>query len=89
MTNSMSAFYQFVFALLEREAGYHLMSFSLIVLGVLLIEPVKRAEIAHDLITFGLGVMARSMGSKKPDPPPGSVTVERKTETTITPPEGK
>lgn len=84
----MSGFCQFVLALLEREAGYHLMSFSLIITGLLVIEPTKRAEVAHDLITFGLGVMARSMGSKKPElPPPGSLTT--KTEVTATPLETK
>jgi hypothetical protein len=50
---------------MEREAGYQAMSLALIVFGVYISDGKARTEIAHDLIVFGLGVMARSMGTKK------------------------
>lgn len=55
-------------ALLEREAGYFLVSLSLIVVGVCLADQAARAQLAHDLVVFGTGVLARSMtGKGKPD----------------------
>lgn len=54
-----------VAAFLEREAGYQVVSFALIVFGVYIADPKTRVEMAHDLLVFGLGVMARSMGTKK------------------------
>ena len=55
----------------EREAGYHLVSLAVIVLGVYIADPAARAAFAHDLVIFGLGVLARSMGAKrKEDPKP-------------------
>ena len=50
---------------LEREAGYQLLSLFLIVAGLALIAGPQRAQAADRLITFALGVMARSMGAKK------------------------
>lgn len=47
---------------IEREAGHSLLSLILIILGMRLMDPVARAQAAHDLVVFGLGVMARSMG---------------------------
>lgn len=54
-------------AFLEREAGYHVVSLALILIGVFLIDAAQRAQIARDLVVFGTGVLARSMGSKKAD----------------------
>jgi hypothetical protein len=51
-------------ALLEREAGYQLISLVLIVTGVSLVDAAQRPQIAHDLVLFGTGVLARSMGAK-------------------------
>lgn len=50
---------------LEREAGYHAVSLILVGAGILLIDPQTRPSVAHDLIIFGTGVLARSMGAKK------------------------
>ena len=50
---------------LEREAGYHMVSLILIGAGILLIDAATRPSVAHDLVVFGTGVLARSMGSKK------------------------
>lgn len=55
---------------LEREAGYHVVSLALIAAGVILVDPSQRPQIAHDLVIFGTGVLARSMGSKKAETPP-------------------
>lgn len=49
---------------LEREAGHDLMSIALIGFGLLLLDPQARAAAAHDLVVFGLGVLARSMGQR-------------------------
>jgi len=56
---------------LEREAGYHVISLGLIVVGVCLVDPQTRPQIAHDLVVFATGVMARSMSGKlgAPQPP--------------------
>jgi hypothetical protein len=53
---------ELLFGLLEREAGYELLSLLLIVVGMVLIDGPHRAQMADRLITFALGVMARSMG---------------------------
>lgn len=50
---------------LEREAGYSLLSLAIIVLGVSLSDSFQRVQFARDLVIFGLGVLARSMGTKK------------------------
>lgn len=50
---------------LEREAGYHVVSLAVIMLGVTIAEPQVRANMARDLVIFGLGVLSRSMGGKK------------------------
>lgn len=50
--------------LLEREAGYHLVSLALILVGVLAIDRAQRAQVGHDLVVFGTGVLARSMSGK-------------------------
>jgi hypothetical protein len=55
-------------AILEREAGYELLSLALIAVGLALIDAQQRAQCADRLITFALGVMARSMGAKKTPP---------------------
>lgn len=56
---------------LEREAGYEIVSLVLIVAGMMLLDGPQRAQAADRLITFALGVMARSMGSRK-TPTPGN-----------------
>ncbi len=53
--------------LLEREAGHLLLSLVLIWIGMALCDPAARAQAAHDLVVFGLGVLSRSMGSRKED----------------------
>jgi hypothetical protein len=53
---------------LEREAGYELTSLLLIAVGLALVDAAQRAQCADRLITFALGVLARSMGSKKVPP---------------------
>ncbi len=53
---------------LEREAGYHTVSLLLIAAGVVLVDPSQRPQIAHDLVIFGTGVLARSMGARKKEP---------------------
>lgn len=64
-------------AFLEREGGYSVVCLTLIVIGVCLVDHSGRSQVAHDLIVFGTGVLARSMGSKKitneapADLPPG------------------
>jgi len=50
---------------MEREAGYQFISMAVILLGVGISDPVARAQFAHDLVLFGLGVLARSMGVRK------------------------
>jgi hypothetical protein len=55
---------------LEREAGYHMVSLCLIATGVILVDNATRPQVAHDLVIFGTGVLARSMGSKKATPAP-------------------
>lgn len=49
---------------LEREAGYVVVSFLLIMVGVFISDASKRPEIARDLVMYGLGVMSKSMGVK-------------------------
>lgn len=56
-------------AFLEREAGYHVVSLALIIAGVALLDPAQRPQVAHDLVVFGTGVLARSMGSRKNEQP--------------------
>jgi hypothetical protein len=51
---------------LEREAGYECMSVGLIVVGIVAVDPNSRAQVGRDLISFGLGVLARSMGARRP-----------------------
>ena len=51
--------------LLEREAGYHLVSLALILTGVMLVDAAQRGAVAHDLVVFGTGVLARSMGGQE------------------------
>jgi hypothetical protein len=48
---------------LEREAGHNVLSAVLVLGGILLMDPAQRAQSSRDLIVFGLGVLARSMGS--------------------------
>jgi hypothetical protein len=50
---------------LEREAGYELLSLILIAGGLALVDRAQRAQAAERLITFALGVLARSMGSER------------------------
>jgi hypothetical protein len=50
---------------LEREAGYELLSVLLIAAGLVLVDGPQRAQAADRLITFALGIMARSMGGGK------------------------
>ncbi len=50
---------------LEREAGYHSVSLLLIATGVWLVDGAMRPQIAHDLVIFGTGVLARSMGARR------------------------
>lgn len=52
-------------ALLEREAGYFLISLTMIATGVCLVDAGQRGQVAHDLVVFGTGVLARSMGVRK------------------------
>jgi hypothetical protein len=54
-----------VAASLEREAGHNLLSAALVLAGILLIDPAQKAQVSHDLIVCGLGVLARSMGAPK------------------------
>lgn len=49
----------------EREAGYALVSLLLICIGLVLVDGPQRQQAADRLITFALGVMARSMGSNR------------------------
>jgi hypothetical protein len=55
--------------LLEREAGYFIISLGLIAVGVCLVDRSTRGQVAHDLVVFGTGVLARSMGVKKATTP--------------------
>lgn len=73
---------------LEREAGYHTVSFSIIILGVMIADAQMRVGLARDLVLFGLGVLSRSMGGK-PQVPPGSTTVTSTATITETPQEPK
>ena len=50
---------------LEREAGHLVLSCALIWIGMMLCDPIARAQAAHDLVVFGLGVLSRSMGSRQ------------------------
>ena len=65
----MAAFLRFFLTgcvnFLEREAGYHVISLTLILVGVCLVDPQQRPQIAHDLVVFGTGVLARSMAGKQ------------------------
>lgn len=51
-------------AFLEREAGHNCVSLGVILLGIAIVDPAQRAQFGHDLIVFGLGVLARSMGAR-------------------------
>jgi len=53
---------------LEREAGYAVMSMMLIAAGLVLVDPAHRALSADRIITFALGVLARSMGAVRKPP---------------------
>lgn len=50
---------------LEREGGYHLLSLGLILAGAVMIDATARVQVGRDLVVFGLGVLARSMGQRK------------------------
>jgi hypothetical protein len=52
-------------AFLEREAGYELLSLVLIAIGMLVLDPPTRAQVARDLVSFALGILARSMGARR------------------------
>lgn len=54
---------------IEREAGYAILCMCLIIGGMAFVDGPQRALAADRLITFALGVMARSMGSRKNLPP--------------------
>jgi hypothetical protein len=62
----MSGFMLTIAACLEREAGYCLISLAVISAGVRFMDPSQRAQVGHDLVVFGMGVLARSMGANKP-----------------------
>lgn len=47
---------------IEREAGHNVTSMALIIFGMFLLDTQTRAQAAHDLVIFGLGVLSRSMG---------------------------
>jgi len=47
----------------EREAGHNVLSAALILVGISMLDPAQRAVSSRDLIVFGLGVLARSMGA--------------------------
>jgi hypothetical protein len=49
----------------EREAGYNVLSAALVLAGIAMLDPAQRAVSSRDLIVFGLGVLARSMGGGK------------------------
>ncbi len=49
---------------LEREAGYHVVSLALIIVGIAMADASQQGQLARDLVLFGLGVLARSMGGK-------------------------
>ncbi len=51
--------------LIEREAGYILLSLVVMICGMALLDGPARATAADRLITSALAIMARSMGSKK------------------------
>lgn len=50
---------------LEREAGYHMVSLVVILVGVMLLDAGQRPQVSRDLVVFGTGVLARSMGGKQ------------------------
>jgi hypothetical protein len=50
---------------LEREAGYELLSLLLIIGGMALVDGPHRTQAADHIITFAMGVLARSMGARK------------------------
>ena len=80
-------------AFIERQAGYIVTSWFLILFGIGLIHfGGVYADTGHDLIVFATGVMARSMvghqtssASPAPEPPPGSSMSETRTIKTDTP----
>jgi hypothetical protein len=49
----------------EREAGHNVLSAALVLAGIAMLDPTQRAVSSRDLIVFGLGVLARSMGGAK------------------------
>ena len=75
-----------VILLLEREAGYHLISLLVILVGILVIDAQARGAVGHDLVIFGLGVMSRSMAGKIPLPP-GTTTDTQTQRREQTPPD--
>ena len=84
----MRAFIETIALFIEREAGYSVISLAIIALGVGLGDPTQRAQFARDLVIFGLGVLARSMGTKKtPAPAAGTTTVTKTQQITETPAE--
>ena len=48
---------------LEREAGHNVLSAALVLAGIAMLDPAQRSVSSRDLIVFGLGVLARSMGA--------------------------
>lgn len=51
-------------AFIEREAGHVILSVVLVAIGMLFLNPELRVGAARDLVVFGLGVLARSMGAQ-------------------------
>ena len=70
LVDSAIAFLNGLALILERESGYQLMSLFLVLIGIRILAPAQRPEVAHDLISFGLGVLARSMSGKNSAPAP-------------------
>jgi hypothetical protein len=60
---SLSELVLSVAVFLEREAGHNLLSAALVIAGISMLDPAQRQVPSRDLIVFGLGVLARSMGS--------------------------
>jgi len=60
---SLSEIITAIAVFLEREAGHNILSAALVVAGISMLDPAQRAVSSRDLIVFGLGVLARSMGS--------------------------
>lgn len=79
-----------IILLLEREAGYHLISLLVILAGVVIVDAPARAAVGHDLVIFGLGVLSRSMAGKLQPPVGSSSTTHVSTDQVVeTPPAEK